>query len=132
MVFGLYGMIVKEETHQARMCTYLSAMRIFGSCNRDSCQCSSIRMGFKRLNFDRDTRTDYWRTPNGSSSEASFRRCIWRKISNRCQVLLLPSAMSPQEILDEKNLRSADALHPCLQKCTTIPTFQQLMKSYKS
>jgi len=30
--------------------------------DRDSSQYVGVRVGFKRLNFDRDTGTDYWRT----------------------------------------------------------------------
>ena len=61
-----------------------------------------ISIRFNRLNFGRDTRTGYWRPFYGLSSEASFRHWIWAKFSNRCQVLLLPIAMSPRELLIEK------------------------------
>ena len=49
----------EDETYQTRMSTHLSVTRIFQSSDRDSSQYAQVRVGLKRLNFDRDTRTDY-------------------------------------------------------------------------
>jgi len=84
------------------MLAYLSATRIFRSRDHESSQYARVRVGFNRLNFDSDKCTDYGRTSYRSSSEASFRHCIWGKFHNGCQVLLLPSAMSPKGLLIEK------------------------------
>jgi len=73
----------KNKTYQTRTCAYLSATRIFRSHDRECSQYAQLRVGFKRLNFDRNTRTDYWRPFYGSSSKPSFRHCIWGKFSNR-------------------------------------------------
>ena len=83
---------------RAPTCAYLYATRIFRSHDHESSQYAHVRIGFNTLNFERDTRTDYWRTFYGSSSEASFHHCIWGKFTNRCQVLHLPTAMSPKEL----------------------------------
>jgi len=82
--FSLFFMYptVKDETHPACMCGYLSAARIFQSHVFDSAQYTQVRVGFNKFNFDRDTHAQYSRTFYGSSSEASFRRCIWGKFSN--------------------------------------------------
>jgi len=69
-------------------------VRVFSrSGDRESYQYSQVRIEFNRLNFDRGT--DYWRTFYGLSSKATFRHRIWGKCSKRCQVLLLPTSMSP-------------------------------------
>jgi len=68
------------------MCTYLSAMRIFLLPDRESSQYAQVGVGFNRLNFDSDTRSDYWRTFYGSSSEASFCHCIQGKFSNKKKI----------------------------------------------
>jgi len=47
---------LKDETHQARICMYLSATR---SCDHDSSQYAQVRIVFKILNFDHVTLT-HW------------------------------------------------------------------------
>jgi len=56
---------IKDETHQARMCAYLSAMRIFRSRDLDFSQHAQVRIRFKGLNFDHDAHSDYWRVIMG-------------------------------------------------------------------
>ena len=84
-----------DETHQARICV----LCVFFY---HSSQYPQVCIEFKIFNFYRDARNDYWRTFHGSSSKASFRYCNWGKSSKRCQVTLLPTGMSPKELLIEK------------------------------
>jgi len=41
------------------MCAHLSATHIFRLRDRNSSQYVQVPIGFRRLNFDRDTRTGY-------------------------------------------------------------------------
>ena len=81
---------------------FICYTHIVRSRGHESSQYARVRAGFNRLHLDRDLCTDDWRMFYGSSSEASFRHWIRGKFSNRRQVLLLPTAMSPKELLIEK------------------------------
>jgi len=124
----LKGSYLKDETHQG--CILLSH-------DRESSQYAQVRVGVNRLNFDLDTHTDYWRKFYRSSSEASFHHYIWGKVSNRCQAQLLPTAMSPQELLIEKTYGRLMLYNLACKTYTAIPTLQQAtdelsMKTCKS
>jgi len=83
--------------------------RTFRSCDHDPTQYTRLCIGFKRLNSDHDTCTDYW-----SSSKVSFCHCIWGKFSNVAK-----------KVTNLQNMGSADSLWPCLQKYTAILAFLQ-------
>ena len=120
--------MVWVNSEAAHIWVYLSTVWTFWSCDCDPFQYAQVRMRLMRLNFDNDTRTDFLRTFYGSSSEASFHHCIWRKITNLCQVLLLPTAMLPNKELPIEQSFSRQTLCglACLPKYTTILSLQQI------
>jgi len=118
---GLY-LGIKNDTHQGvcmRIC--LLCMYVYHVTMTPP----SMRVGFKRLNLDSSMCTDYWRRFYGSSSEASFRHCIWRKIQQSVSSFTFTHRDVTQRITKWEKLGSADAPRPCLEKHTAIPAFSQ-------
>ena len=119
------------------MCAYLFAMRIFRSRDHEPSQYAQGRVGFNRLNFfDHDRRTSCWRAFYGSSSEASFRHCVWRKFNRLNSKSMSSFAFThcnvAERVANWKDLWSAEVLQPRLQNYTAMLMFQQISYPWRA
>ena len=69
---------IKDDAHQARMCTFLSGTYSFQSHDQDPSQSAPVCVRHKGLNFDRDTHTDHWSTFYGYLVKPAFAITFWK------------------------------------------------------